>query len=1137
MACWAPPVAWVVLVATGVCAGRLPWAESLAASLVVLAAVGAGRALARTRGGLLGRAAELALLPGAVAALLADPMGFRRLMVLVVAWLAAGLALAGGWGASHNRRHLLALAAAAAAGAGLLPGFVGTPLWGLKWALVAASLLATTAILTQLAGPLAAGLAAVVLAGSLGPAHTMPWLLVPLTAIGLLALDRDWPVLAAAAGAACAVLPPAGLVPGLALILGAALASRDLPALVWLPAAALLGWWRRPEAFVVPGLPALGSFLPVGMAALPFVAPVLVLGLIEPARDRRDLRLVLGLGLLLAPALAAGDAVPAAAAALWLAALPGAARSLGRGVGTNTVPFSAAASVVLLCLAPWGGVALPSVANPVLLTLGWTIALLLSLSSRPLTALAWLLPAAGLVWSVPVEGVDRHLDAGERIELTSHSGAVFLVRAKGSDARERMIVATVDGHGPLLAGRDAPLAGHPPRHPMLLLGGSGRSAWAEERGLATRSDQVRALFAERPLVVRTETAERWRRRRARLAWLLGGALALLAVALALGRGAGNIGLAGVSVLMFGALAAGSGIGPLSRLAFRGAVDLAALTVLAAWVCLRPRLRSRFAAGALLLVPLALAQPLVRHPAGDEVYHLTLMQSLVQDNDLDLTNNLDPNDPAQAIYLEDTKGLIHSPVLGVLLLPGFAAAGAAGALVLLALGMAWALSLAAGRGEALGLGWRAVEAAWLAGLLTYPALTFAVEVWPAAVGALCLALALVLAARNSVVGAAAAAAASVAVKVRLGLLTGPVALATALRRRRGWLAVAGLGAAGIAVVVVVFGSPLGRHSVLELLPGSPKATLHGLWGLTWDPAGGLAFAAPLWLVALAGCLVLWRRGGAGERAALVGAAATLAILAPRGEWYGGGSPPARYLVPLLPVVVLLLAAVLHRRRGRRIAALVLPVAVLASWVALTRPLWWFNPVDGGWWLADGLSRALHADARRVFPSLLRPSTAAVVVPLLLMATVWLWSRRRREGAAAIALVGLALAVGVAAGVPEQRVQAEDPQVVHSSGEAVPPPGTFARWTHRIAWRLEPGGSLVIPWKPLGGRKLWANLRVDGAPTTVRLSWDDAVGTEKMLTPGTSWRWISVPRSPRFGRHQFRFQVIEGGAVLVDRVEAR
>ena len=88
-----------------------------------------------------------------------------------------------------------------------------------------------------------------------------------------------------------------------------------------------------------------------------------------------------------------------------------------------------------------------------------------------------------------------------------------------------------------------------------------------------------------------------------------------------------------------------------------------------------------------------------------------------------------------------------------------------------------------------------------------------------------------------------------------------------------------------------------------MPESPRRALTVLGGLIFDPAGGLAFAAPLLLLALAGAVTLWRRGGNGERALLVGGVATVLALLHSHEWYGGGCPPGRYLVPLLPVFAL------------------------------------------------------------------------------------------------------------------------------------------------------------------------------------------------------------------------------------------
>jgi len=1133
---WAPPVAWAVLLGAGVRVGRLPAPEALAAALAVLAAMGLARAMTGSRGGLWGRAAELALLPAGIATLLAEPGGFRRIVLLAVATLAAALALAGVRLAGGRRgARALPAAAALAAAALLLPGLAGAPLAGPKWAFATLCLLTATLALDRLADADAAALAAAALAASIGPAHTAPWLLLPLTAGGLLALERDRPLPAALAGAACALLPPAGLAPGLALVGGAALRSRAARPLAALLPMAAVAWWRWPAGASLPGLDGVRLAVPGGFQALPFLLPVLALGLLEPPEGRRDLRPVLGLGLAALPVLGSGPALAAASAAVWLAALPGAARRLARPGGGNTVPWTVAAAAALLLLAPWGGTLAPVVTSPAVLTGGWTVALLLSLLPSPVAALAWLLPAAALAWTVPVEGADRVLRPGQRLEVEEPGGVVLLARFPGHPPLDAGEPAVRAGEaGALLAGRDVPLPGRTPNHPLTLAAGSGRSARAVPAGVSVRHAGRLTLEAAVPVVVRTEPLDRWKARRRRFAGLLGGVAILLALALLAGR-APPAAWAGTAALLLAALAGGSGAAPLARLAFRGAADLAALGFLAAWLALRGRARSRLLAGALLLVPLALAQPLLRHPAGDEVYHLELMESMSRDHDLDLSNNLDPSDPSQAIYLRHRDRLVHSPAEAALLLPGFAAGGMAGALALLALGMAWALALAASRAEALGFPRRRVEAAWLLSLATYPAVTFATQIWPAAAGALALALALTLAARERAVASAAAAALAAAVKVRLALLAAPVALAAALRRRRALLPVLAVLALGAAAAAAVFGSPLGRHALAELVPGSVHRAVRGLWGVVWDPAGGLAFAAPLWLAAVLAVPALWRRGGPGERAALAGAAATLALLAPRGEWYGGGAPPARYLVPLLPLVLLLLAALLTSPRGRRVAAAALPPAVAASWIAVTRPLWWFNPVDGGWWLADGLSRALGAGARGLFPSLLRSRTAALwLVPALLAATAWWWSRRPRGGAAALPVAGLALAIGVAAGLPERSVEAEDPQVLHHGGTAVPPPGAFARWAHGISWRLGPGDGLEIPWRPVQGRRLTVRVRSQsGRPAVLEASWDGAPPGILALPPGR-WRTLPLPRPPGPGRHRLRIRNAGGTPVLVDRV---
>ena len=70
--------------------------------------------------------------------------------------------------------------------------------------------------------------------------------------------------------------------------------------------------------------------------------------------------------------------------------------------------------------------------------------------------------------------------------------------------------------------------------------------------------------------------------------------------------------------------------------------------------------------------------------GDEPFHLAVMESVLDDGDIDLGNNLDLEAHPQEAVFDKNGDLLHSPVLGALLLPGFAAAGRTGALLLLAL---------------------------------------------------------------------------------------------------------------------------------------------------------------------------------------------------------------------------------------------------------------------------------------------------------------------------------------------------------------------------------------------------------------------------------------------------------------------
>jgi len=1145
---WGLPLAFALFALLLVRSGRAAPFVAGAAVLSVTIGFGLVRLAAPGRGAFGGLLAGLALTGTAIAWTLAEPAAHRDLIALAGALGVAALSVAGAWpGATPAIRGRLAILGAAAAGAVLATGTFGAPLWPLKAILVLGGPPLTAALLAPLTGPLLALAGAVAAGAAIGPAHALAWLLPPLLAGGLLGLRRDTTVVPALLALAAALLPPVGLALSAGLLTGLSRRRRrPWPLLLLLPAVGL-ALWRLPAGVSLlhrPSLAALASILPLSAMAFPFLLPAAVLGLASRSFPSGEGREVLGAGLLALPFLAGGPWLSAAAAALWLAALPAAAASGLDAVG-RSLPWTFGASAVLILGALWGSPP-PLAAATTLLVAGWTAALLLCLVPHRAAQLAWVLAVAGLVWTTPVEGGDRHLQAGDWLNAGA-PGVAILAQAKGTGGpagAEALVFSAAAG--PLRFGRDVPTAaGPPPRHRMLLASGRGRRVRTVLRGVSTRRlDGPATLTARAPLALRAEPLVRWKRRRRRFATLVGGTLLLLLAAFLAPRSRLLPAAFGLAIVLGGLFAAGSGLAPLARPAFRDVADLAAAALLAVIFSLRHLRRRRLLAGFLILAPLALAQPVLRHPAGDEVYQLLMDRSLIADHDLDISNNIDPGRPGEAMYLPHGSHLIHSPLPALAALPGFALLGMGGALLTVAFLMALAAWAAARRADELGAPRAGVDTAWALVLLSCPALIYGTALWPAAFGAAAAAVLLLAAARPAPVAAAVTGALSLLVKVRLGLITLPVAAAAVLRGRRRRTVVAALAAVVLALagVALLLGGPLGRHSAAELLPHDVRASLLGLWGLFWDASAGMVLAAPLWLVALAFLPALWRRGGTGERALMLGGFLTLLALAPRGEWYGGGSPPLRYLAPLLPLVLLGLVEAVRSVRGRRVVALVLPVSAVAAWVAVTRPLWWFNPVDGGWWLADRLSRRLAIDGRRLFPSLIRPNVAALAFPALVLALAWAISRKRGGRSAAAALTVAALAAGIAAGLylPEWRVDAEDPQVVHHGGRSHPPPGTYFRAARGISWRLTPGQSMTIPWRPPHGSRLFVRVRRShGAAPGGRLVGDWGRGSLSALRwAGDGWRRLPLPPPPSAGRLRLRLRW-EGparSAVIVDRVEA-
>jgi hypothetical protein len=366
----------------------------------------------------------------------------------------------------------------------------------------------------------------------------------------------------------------------------------------------------------------------------------------------------------------------------------------------------------------------------------------------------------------------------------------------------------------------------------------------------------------------------------------------------------------------------------------------------------------------------------------------------------------------------------------------------------------------------------------------------------------------------------------------------------------------IGAATVPLVVgwLTMGHPFGIYRRLHhLLPSDPGLAVRVIGGLVFDPAGGLLFSAPLWLAASAGAAVLWRRGGPGERALLLGCGLTVVALLHSHEWYGGGSPPARYLVPMLPAVALAGGMLLRQpRRWRGLTELVLVPSVAVWWVLVSRPHHSINPGDGGWWVTDALARSYQVDTAWLVPSFLVPRTATWVVPLTvsLMVVVlavgcrWRPSIARRIAAGGTALWFLAAAAVVVAIElrTDHVVEIEAPQVRRQGGSPIPQEGTFSRFTHRRGWLLSDGDAVTIPLNLSEGDSVWLEGWLVGPAqrgSEIEIRWNDLEPVTLPVRGRASDARIKVPRVPGSGRHRLSVTLrspADGGAFL-NRVVVR
>jgi hypothetical protein len=423
---------------------------------------------------------------------------------------------------------------------------------------------------------------------------------------------------------------------------------------------------------------------------------------------------------------------------------------------------------------------------------------------------------------------------------------------------------------------------------------------------------------------------------------------------------------------------------------------------------------------------------VSWPDGDGPAYLMVAQSIVKDRDLDLRNNFAHRDYLRFFPVEmpgavfgDSLGsrargtqmaisqdhhtvpgangeelARHDIGLSLAVLPGYAIAGRVGALVTLNL-IAAAAALAVFEIALFLGGITAALHTWALFAFSAPVLAFAGELFPEIVGAAATTWAALLVLRYS-------ARRSYSLLFLIGVLLGLlpwicvrywiiagslwlvallllVASTQSLSRSRRVLGLLALGAPGLLSLGLFawfdrmhFGTLLPNAGYIAIVSEQPQFFRRvdiGLLGLMFDRGFGLLPVAPIYLVAAAGLLILVRNERKCAAVLIVPALSYALFMSFSRYWYGGWTPPARYVVAALGLVAPAIAIVVQNRRARlgalalgvwswgiAICYVAVPVARFPSTIEFTR---------NGW---QELVRGLGIDIAALFPSLVTASPA-------------------------------------------------------------------------------------------------------------------------------------------------------------------
>jgi hypothetical protein len=479
-----------------------------------------------------------------------------------------------------------------------------------------------------------------------------------------------------------------------------------------------------------------------------------------------------------------------------------------------------------------------------------------------------------------------------------------------------------------------------------------------------------------------------------------------------------------------------------------------------------------------------------HLSGDEPHYLIITQSLLLDHDLKIENNHKRADyasyfpmPLKPDFLKRGQDgeiySVHAPGLSFLVAPAFALFGYRGAvaeLVVIASAASALVWLVAFRvtGDA-----AASWFGWAAATMTVPFFFHATAIFPDGLGAMLMLTALLplVEPRAREPRPVAAIGAALAIlpwlHSRFAILAACAGLVIAGRlvseetnrgRRLALFALCPvLSAAGwFLFFQAIYGTP--NPSITHDL-GSAMALatmVRGAPGLFGDQQFGLIPNAPVYLCALAGMSVMVWRGPRRLAAELLVLAVPYVVLVTAfHQWWGGTTPPARFLVPITLVLVAP-CAVWFKTTGQVVrmatgSALLVSLLITTTIASVGRGTMVFNNRDGMSRVAVWLSPVV--DLTTALPSLFQnsPQTAVLHMAAWLAAIASaiavgvLFNRRGRE--AGVVAFGLALQIAAMAAVSG---------VWHSNHATVPTPSAsgpavLRRWSasnSRIAFAYSP-----------------------------------------------------------------------------------